>query len=80
MERALPAPWCGRRLTALEAESGARLVAVTRAGIPQLGPGELIGQEGDILHLAVTFAARTRLDELLAGPAGGGPDGGRAGR
>lgn len=66
VERALPNRWCGRRLTALETETGARIVALTRGGVPQLGPGELIGQEGDVLHLAVNFAARSLLDEALA--------------
>lgn len=76
VERALPDSWCGRRLDALEAESGARVVAVVRAGVPYLGSEQLLGQEGDVLYLAVTFAARTRLDELLAAeegrPQGGG--------
>ncbi|MCU1488728.1 MAG: transport system, NAD-binding component, partial [Acidimicrobiaceae bacterium] len=66
VERLLPLAWCGRRLSALEAETGARVVVVTRAGVPNLGPGDLVGQEGDLLHLAVDFGARTRLDEVLA--------------
>lgn len=69
VERALPVRWCGKRLSSLETETGARIVAVTRAGVPQLGPGDLVGQEGDLLHLAVSFASRTRLDEVLGEPA-----------
>ncbi len=67
VERAVPRSWCGRRLSALEAETGGRIVAVSRAGKPQLGPGNLVGQEGDLLFVAVNFASRSRLDEVLAG-------------
>ena len=66
VERQLPVSWCGRRLSALESETGARLVAVVRDGVPQLGVADLVGQEGDILYLAVTFTARARLEEVLA--------------
>lgn len=65
VERVLPVSWCGKRLSAIETATGARVVAVTRAGVPSLGPGDLVGQEGDLLHIALTFAARTRLDEVL---------------
>ncbi|HLI14433.1 MAG TPA: TrkA family potassium uptake protein [Acidimicrobiales bacterium] len=76
VERSLPTAWCGRRLADLEAETGARVVAVTRGGVPQLGPADLIGQEGDILYIAVTFGARALLDEALAGPVGTEEEGG----
>ncbi len=76
VQRALPVSWCGRKLAALEEATGARVVTVTRAGVPYLGPADLVGQEGDILHLAVTFAARSRLDEALdVKPDDGGPAG-----
>jgi trk system potassium uptake protein TrkA len=65
VQRALPNSWCGRKLSALEAETGARLVSVMRSGVPYLGADDLVGQEGDVLYLAVTFAARSRLDEVL---------------
>lgn len=67
VERVLPLAWCGRRLANLEEETGARIVVVARAGVPQLGPGDLVGQEGDVLHLAVTFNARTKLEAALRG-------------
>ncbi len=69
VERAIPLGWCGRRLADLEAETGARLVAVTRGGVPQLAGGDLVGQEGDLLYLAVTFSTRARLEDVLL-PAG----------
>ena len=65
VEKTLPVSWCGRKLASIETETGARIVAVTRGAVPQLGPGDLIGQEGDILHVAVNFAARTALEELF---------------
>ncbi len=70
IERAIPNAWCGRKLTLLESETGARIVTVVRGGVPQLGPGELVGQEGDVVYLAVTFAARGRLDDVLEGKPG----------
>lgn len=65
VQRALPNPWCGKKLAGLEAETGARLVTIVRSGVPQLAAEDLVGQEGDILYLAVTFAARSKLDEVL---------------
>ncbi|HWD25060.1 MAG TPA: NAD-binding protein [Acidimicrobiales bacterium] len=65
VERILPASWAGRAITALEEESGARVVAVTRAGVPQLGPGSLIGQIGDVVHLAVETEGELRLHRVL---------------
>jgi trk system potassium uptake protein TrkA len=69
VERALPRARCGARLSALESTTGARIVAVSREGKAVLATPDLVGQEGDILWAAVTFASRTRLDELLAAEA-----------
>jgi trk system potassium uptake protein TrkA len=69
VERTLPVLWCGRLLRQLEAESGAQIVAVTRGGAPRVGAGELVGQEGDLLYLAVAVEARARLEETLGGSA-----------
>lgn len=66
VERVLPTSWCGVRLSAIESETGARMVAVSRGGKSLIAGSDLVGQEGDVLWVAVTFAARTRLDELLA--------------
>jgi trk system potassium uptake protein TrkA len=65
VERALPVSWCGRRLSMVESETGARIVAVTRGALSSLGPSDLVGQEGDILHLAVDFSARSALDKAF---------------
>ena len=42
------------------------VVAVTRAGMPRLDIGELVGQEGDVLHLAVMQSSLVDLEDLLA--------------
>ncbi len=66
LEVRVPDAWCGHRLSKLEGE-GWRLVAIQRAGGTRLADGELVGQEGDILHVAVRKerieALETRLSE-----------------
>ena len=68
IERTLPTEWEGRRLPAgaLHGE-GIRVVAVTRAGLPTLDVEELVGQEGDVLHLVVSHGAESKLDALFPG-------------
>ena len=74
IERELPDAWAGRKL--LELDDGARfhLVALTRAGEARLATPTLVGQEGDILHLAV----RTDAVEALRARLGGSDDWGDA--
>jgi trk system potassium uptake protein TrkA len=66
IDRSLPDKWAGRRLSELEEPGKLSLVAVTRSGLPRLDARELVGQEGDILHIAVLHSAREELDTLLA--------------
>jgi trk system potassium uptake protein TrkA len=70
LDRSLPDSWAGRKLSELEVAGRLSLVAVTRSGIPRLDARELVGQEGDVLHLAVMEAARGDLDHLLSGDHG----------
>jgi trk system potassium uptake protein TrkA len=69
VERALPDEWAGQRLDQLNLEGRVRLVAVTRASTPRLTTRDVVGQEGDLLHIA---ARKDSLDELerrlLVGP------------
>jgi trk system potassium uptake protein len=65
VDRSLPDAWAGRRLAELEEPGRLSLVAVTRSGIPRLDARDLVGQEGDVLHLAVLDDARRDLDALL---------------
>jgi trk system potassium uptake protein len=63
IERALPDAWAGRKLVELEEGDRFRLVALTRAGQAKLVLPSVVGQEGDILHLAVRTDA---VEELRA--------------
>lgn len=73
VERSLPDDWAGRRLGELEEPERIRLLAVTRAGIPRLDGDQLVGQDGDVLHLAVMKEDVDLLEKRLAGPDRAGP-------
>jgi trk system potassium uptake protein len=68
VERVLPDVWAGRKLVHLNGGDRFRVVAITRAGAPRLSTSELVGQEGDILHLTVLAGAEAEVDEALAHP------------
>ena len=65
VDRSLPDGWAGKALVDLELPGKLSIVAVTRAGIPRLDGRELIGQEGDVIHLAVLDDALRELDEIV---------------
>ncbi len=65
LDRTLPDAWAGRRLSELEEPGRLNLVAVTRSGVARLDARDLVGQEGDILHVAVLTEARHDLKERL---------------
>jgi trk system potassium uptake protein TrkA len=71
IERPLPAAWAGYPLPAAALHGdGIRVVAVTRAGLPTVDIGDLVGQEGDVLHLVVTHDVEGKLEELFPGASG----------
>jgi trk system potassium uptake protein len=70
IERALPPVWAGHRLTELEDKDRVRLVALSRAGQARLCVPDMLGQEGDILHLAVRSEAVEELEARLSRKAG----------
>ena len=70
VERALPAAWAGRRLADLDERDKFRLVALSRAGRARLFSPEMLGQEGDMLHLAVHADAADELEAKLTGTSG----------
>ncbi|HSS09029.1 MAG TPA: TrkA family potassium uptake protein [Acidimicrobiales bacterium] len=72
VERALPDGWVGRRVGGLEEGDRFRPVLVTRAGQARLATPELVGQEGDVLLLAVRAGALEELDSRLKVEAPGG--------
>jgi trk system potassium uptake protein TrkA len=71
IERELPDTWAGRKLLELDEGERFRLVALTRSGQARLVTPSLVGQEGDILHLAVRTDAveelRARLGDASEG-------------
>jgi trk system potassium uptake protein TrkA len=71
IERPLPAAWAGCPLPAAAVHGdGIRVVAVTRAGLPTVDIGDLVGQEGDVLHLVVTHDVEGKLEALFPGASG----------
>jgi trk system potassium uptake protein len=54
LERLLPDHWAGLPVRETVQNASGRLVAVTRAGEPHIDVDPLFGQEGDVLHIAVT--------------------------
>jgi trk system potassium uptake protein TrkA len=69
IERALPDTWAGRKLSEMEENGRFRLVALTRGGQARLVGPELVGQEGDIVHLIVRHDAQEEMDaRMSAGP------------
>jgi trk system potassium uptake protein TrkA len=75
IERHLPERWAGKRLADLNVPGDVTLVSVTRAGKVRLDFADLVGQDGDVLHLMVTDEALTRFQSRLIG-SGAAPDGG----
>lgn len=71
LEVALPDSWCGHRLSGLE-DDGWRVVAVHRAGGTRLATGDMVGQDGDVLHVAVSKEATDAFENRLAEGGGHG--------
>jgi len=76
IERHLPERWAGKRLTDLTIPGEVTLVAVTRAGVVRLDFTDLVGQDGDVLHLIATSGAVARFQERLIGTAAASHGGG----
>jgi len=66
VEHLLPDSWAGKALRELGMRGKVAVVAVTRAGVPRLDVADLVGQEGDVLHLAVMQSSLADLEDLLA--------------
>ncbi len=69
VERELPERWAGKRLADITRPGEMTVVAVTRAGVARLDFGDLVGQDGDVLHLVVSDTALERLRSRLEGEA-----------
>jgi trk system potassium uptake protein TrkA len=65
VERGLPDHLAGRTLAPLVSGEDVRLVALTRGGKSRLATPDVVGQDGDLLLLAVASDAMDRIDERL---------------
>lgn len=57
--------WLGKRATALEAASGARLAFITRYGQAVLPGPDTVLQEGDLVHALLHNDARDRVERIF---------------
>lgn len=73
VERALPGHWAGRRLARVGRPGRFRVISVTRGGASRLVGPDVVGQEGDILHLLVFKEAMDELEARLAAGDDGTP-------
>jgi trk system potassium uptake protein TrkA len=65
-EVALSPAWVGKAVTRLESASGARVAFLTRFGEGLLPTEETVLQDGDLVHVILREADRTRVDEVFA--------------
>jgi trk system potassium uptake protein TrkA len=71
IERSLPEGWAGRKLSEMMGESDRfRLVSLSRGGQARLASPEMVGQEGDLLHVVVHRDATEELERRLAAGVG----------
>ncbi len=66
VERDLPAEWAGKRLSSLDAPGTFVLTAVTRLGTAHIARPDLVGQDGDILHVMAKLDALDQLEHALS--------------
>jgi trk system potassium uptake protein TrkA len=72
LDRPLPNALAGSKLSEIERDGKVRLVGVTRSGVPRLDLNNLVGQDGDLLHIAITKDSVDLLNEILNGTATAG--------
>lgn len=66
VERNLPAVWAGKKLAGLQEPGVFTLAAVTRLGAAQVVRPDLVGQEGDVLHVMADLSTLDALEAKLA--------------
>lgn len=67
VEYAIPPHLAGRKLTSLARDGETKIVALTRANTARLAIEGLVGQEGDIVRIAVMRRSFTDLEALFTG-------------
>ena len=65
IEKVLPEVWAGRRLMGIELAGESRIISVTRADSSRIPTPETVGQEGDVLHIAIRRDSLARLEATL---------------
>ena len=65
IERNLPPAWAGKKLSGLGIPGKYTLAAVTRLGTGQVARPDLVGQDGDILHLMADLSALDAIEHQL---------------
>ena len=65
VERNLPPSWAGRKLAGLNAPGEYTIAAVTRLGAALVARPDLVGQDGDILHVMADLSALDALERQL---------------
>jgi trk system potassium uptake protein len=65
VERVMPDAWAGQPLGDLEEAVGARVVGVGRLGSALVPSGDTVGQQGDLLYIAVRTDELEALDKAL---------------
>jgi trk system potassium uptake protein len=75
VERELLERFAGKPLLDLNVSGEVTLVSVTRAGVARLDIGDLVGQDGDVLHFVVSATGKAGFDERFDVPTPPLPDG-----
>ena len=65
VERNLPPSWAGRKLAGINAPGEYTVAAVTRLGTALVARPDLVGQDGDILHVMADLSALDALERQL---------------
>lgn len=60
--------WVGRRISALDEATGARVAYLTRLGEGLIPGPETVYQEGDLVHVVLREAEAPRVESVLAAP------------
>lgn len=68
VERTVPPAWAGHPVLDLDDEGRSRVVAVTRLGVAQVPSADLLVQDGDTIHVALSGDAVDDFDQRLAAP------------
>lgn len=67
-ELAYDPAWIGHKVSKLEEESGARVALITRLGEGELPKRGSVVQDGDLLHVTMTWDQREDVERVFAAP------------